>query len=232
LPGFVESNASVLGSALAGYSEADAAGLLEEDLARVAALGAATLRDFAARGCTTVYDVGVGRLGGALEHELLGALARALDAPVRLRGALIPELAKELGAAPGAGDERYAAIGIALWADGSLSHGAAALNEPYLDGSGAGCLYHSETELCEAMRSWQRDGWQLVVHADGERAGERVVRCFEDVLREPADSRPSTQMLHRIEGFALADDELVARAAALGLSLSHAIDDVYFLGEA
>ncbi len=234
LPGFVEPNASVLGSALAGYSEADASALLEEDLARVAALCAATLRDFAARGCTTVYDVGVGRLGGALEHELLGALARALDAPVRLRGALTPELATELGAGPAAGDERYAAIGIALWADGSLSRGAAALEEPYLDGSGAGCLYHSESELSETMRSWARAGWQLVVHADGERAGEQVVRCFEDALCDPAAPGHSTQMrmLHRIEGFALADDELIARAAALGLSLSHAINDVYFLGEA
>ncbi len=236
LPGFVESSASVLGNALADYGDADAAGLLGEDLPRVAALCAATLRDFAARGCTTVYDVGVGRLGGALEHELLGALARALDAPVRLRGALIPELAKELGAAPGAGDERYAAIGIALWADGSLAHGAAALGEPYLDGSGAGCLYHSESELCEAMRRWQRGGWQLVVHADGERAGEQVVRCFEDVLGDPGGASggagSSTPMPHRIEGFALAADELIARAAALGLSPSHAIDDVYFLGEA
>lgn len=232
LPGFVESHASVLGSALAGYSDADAAGLLGEDPARAAALCAATLRDFAARGCTTVYDVGVGRLGGALEHELLGALSRALDAPVRLRAALIPELARTLGAAPGAGDERYGAIGIALWADGPLHHCAAALSEPYLDGSGAGCLYHSEAELSEAMRWWQRAGWQLVVHAEGERAGEQVVRCFEDVLRDPRAPGPATRMLHRIEGFALAGDELIARAAALGLSLSHAIDQVYFWGEA
>lgn len=231
LPGFVESHASVLGSALEGYSDADAAGLLGEDPACVAALCAATLRDFAAHGCTTVYDVGVGRLGGALEHELLGALARALDAPVRLRAALIPELAKALGVVPGAGDERYGAIGIALWADGPLQHCAAALSEPYLDGSGAGCLYHSEAELSEAMRWWQRAGWQLIVHANGERAGEQVVHCFEDVLGDLPASGTSTSMLHRIEGFALAGDELIARAAALGLSLSHAIDHVYFWGE-
>ena len=232
LPGFVESHASVLGSALSDDSEADAAGLLEEDLARVAALCAATLRDFAARGCTTVCDVGVGRLGGTIEHKLLGALARALDAPVRLRGALIPELAKELGMAPSAGDERYAAIGIALWADGPLQRSAAALSEPYLDGSGSGCLYHSEAELCEAMRWWERAGWQLVVHANGERAAEQAVRCFEEILsRHSHSSRPPTAMPHRIEGLALADEELLARAAALGVTLSHPIDQVYFSGQ-
>ncbi len=232
LPGFVESHASVLGSALADYDDAEAARLLGEDPARVAAFCAATLRDFAARGCTTVYDVGVGRLGGAAEHELLGALARTLDAPVRLRAALVPELARALGAVPGDGEERYAAIGIALWADGPVHRGAAALREPYLDGSGSGCLYHSESELCEAMRSWERAGWQLVVHANGERAGEQVLSCFEEILAgRAAVPAVASRPVHRIEGFALADDEHFARASALGLSLSHPINQVYFWGE-
>jgi predicted amidohydrolase YtcJ len=36
---------------------------------------------------------------------------------------------------------------------------------------------------------------------------------------------------HRIEHFTLATDEQIAQAAALGLSVSHTIDDVYFWGE-
>jgi predicted amidohydrolase YtcJ len=227
LPGFVESQVNVLGSALASADAADAASFLKEDPARVAELCSATLRQFAARGCTTVYDAGVGRLAGAAEHELLGALARAPNAPVRVRGALVPELAKALDAAPGMGDERYDLIGIAYWADGHVHDGSAALCEPYLDGSGTGGLNHAEDELCAAMRSWQRGGWQLVVHASGDRAGEQALRCFEDVL----ECRPAAEVGHRIDGFALASDEQVSRAAALGLSLSHAIDHVYFWGE-
>ncbi|HEY2767441.1 MAG TPA: amidohydrolase family protein [Solirubrobacteraceae bacterium] len=224
LPGFVESDVNVLGSALAG---SDGPHLLSDDPGRVAELGAAKLREFAARGCTTVYDTSVGRVAGAAEHELLGALARAPDAPVRVRGALVPQLARAIDAAPRSGDERYDVIGIAYWADGPVHVGAAALSEPYLDGSGAGGLNHADDELCAAMRSWQRAGWQLIVHASGDRAGEQALRCFEEIL----EHRPAMDVRHRIDGFALASDEQVARAAALGLSLSHAIDHVYFWGE-
>ena len=74
--------------------------------------GACALRELAMRGCTTVYDAGIGQLAGAAEHRLLGALARAPDAPVRVRGAFTPELATALGVAPGAGDEHYDVVGI------------------------------------------------------------------------------------------------------------------------
>jgi predicted amidohydrolase YtcJ len=228
LPGFVEPHVHVLRSALAGLGDGeDTADLIAEDPQRVAALCTATLREFAARGCTTVYDTEIGRLGGAAEHELLRALAHAPDAPVRVRGALVPELATALGAVPGAGDERYDVLGIAFWADGSLRDGAAALGEPYLGAQGAGALTHEQAQLCEAMRAWHRGGWQLVVHADGDRACEQVLRCFEEIL----EGQASAQRGHRIEHFTLASDEQTARAAALGLSLSHAIDDIYLWGE-
>ncbi len=227
LPGFVEPHVSVLGSALAGDGGVDAADLLHEDPDRVARLCAATLRDCAARGCTTVYDTGIGRLGGVAEHELLRKLARSPDAPVRVRGALVPELARALDATPGAGDEHYGIVGIAYWADGSMRELAAALQEPYLGGRGAGQLEHEDAELREALRAWHRAGWQLVVHASGDRANEQVLRCFEEILGEsPA------QILHRIEHFTLASDEQTARVAALGVALSHTIDQIYFSGEA
>ncbi|HSZ70203.1 MAG TPA: amidohydrolase family protein [Solirubrobacteraceae bacterium] len=228
LPGFVEPHVSVLGSALAADGGADAAGdRLAEEPECVAELCAATLREFAARGCTTVYDTGIGRLGGLAEHELLRTLARAQVAPVRVRGALVPELASALGAAPGAGDDRYDVAGIAYWVDGAMADRAAALRDPYLGGGDAGALNYTDEELREALRGWQRAGWQLVVHAHGDRANEQVLRCFEAVL---ADAPPG-RTPHRIEHFTLASDEQAAHAAALGLSVSHAINEIYFRGE-
>ncbi|MGH2855243.1 MAG: amidohydrolase family protein, partial [Solirubrobacteraceae bacterium] len=229
LPGFVEPHVRVLAGALAAAGlGADGAGLFASAPERVAELGARALRECAMRGCTTVYDPAIGLLAGAAEHELLRSLARAPDAPVRVRGALTPELASSLGAAPGGGDERYDVVGIAYWTDGSIEDFGAALGEPYLNGLGAGRLNHEEAELREAMRVWHRAGWQLVVHATGDRAIEQVLRCYEAILSEDPPARAS----HRIEHFALARDEQIAKAAELGLSVSHAINQVYYRGEA
>ncbi|MFI5004785.1 MAG: amidohydrolase [Solirubrobacterales bacterium] len=211
LPGFVEPHAHVAKSALAAGLE----------------LGARTLREFAMRGCTTVYDTGIGLVGGAAEHELLGALARAADAPVRVRGAFTPELAAALGARPGAGDEFYDVAGIAYWADGSIEDFAAAVGEPYLNGRGSGGLNHEEAELREAMRAWHRAGWQLVVHASGDRAIEQALGCYEALIAE----EPPARVRHRIDHFTVARDEQIARAAELGLGVSHTINQVYFRGE-
>jgi predicted amidohydrolase YtcJ len=257
LPGFVEPHVHVLESALAAadIDRDDAAGLLEEAPERAAELGAHTLREFARRGCTTVYDPGIGLLGGLAEHELLRSLASASEAPVRLRGAFTPELAAALGASPGDGDERYDVVGIAHWADGPVQDFAAALGEPYLNGRGEGQLLHEEAELREALRVWHDAGWQLVVHASGDRAIGQALRCYAAILAEGWDApavgasagvearppeihsptaRPSVRppAHHRIEHFTLAADEQIAQAAALGLSVSHTIDDVYFWGEA
>jgi predicted amidohydrolase YtcJ len=230
LPGFVESNAGVLRSALAAadIDEDAAAGLLAEEPERAAELAAGTLREFAQRGCTTVYDASIGLLAGEAEHRLLSRLAGAA-APVRLRGAVTPELAAELerGAGPGAGEERYEAVGVSFWADGPVADFAAAVGEPYLNGRGDGALVYEEAELREAMRKWHHAGRQLVVHARGERAIEQALRCYEAIL---SDVSPAA-VRHRIDHFTLARDDQVARAAELGLSVGHAINEIYVRGE-
>ncbi|HEY3828170.1 MAG TPA: amidohydrolase [Solirubrobacteraceae bacterium] len=195
--------------------------------AEVAQMGARTLREFAARGCTTIYDAGIGVLAGVADHELLRSLAQAPDAPLRVRGAFTPQLARALGVAPGGGDERYDVVGIKYWADGSTQGFTAALNEPYLGGRGRGRLNYEEGELCEELRAWHRAGWQLVVHSNGDRANEQVLRCFEEIL----SAEPPAEVHHRIEHFTVASDEQAARAAALGLSLSHTINHIYYWGE-
>lgn len=229
LPGFVEPHVHVLQSALAdaGIAMDAVAGLFEEEPERLAELGAQTLCDFAMRGCTTVYDAGIGRLAGVAEHELLSSLARSPEAPVRLRGAFTPELATSLGAAPGGGDERYDVVGIAYRADGSIEDGAAALGEPYLNGHGLGKLNHKEEALREQMRAWHDAGWQLVVHSNGDRATEQVLRCYEAILV----GTPPAGGVHRIEHFTVPSDEQIAKAAALGLSVSHTINQIYYWGE-
>jgi predicted amidohydrolase YtcJ len=231
LPGFIEPHVHLLANALAtaGIATGAAAGLCEEAPERVAELGAGALRELAMRGCTTVYDAGIGQLAGAAEHRLLGALARMPGAPVRVRGAFTPELATALGVAPRAGDEHYDVVGIAYEADGPIEDFAAALEEPYLNGRPGGTLAYEEAELREALRIWLDAGWQLVVNSAGDLATEQVLRCFEALFAE----REAVTIggPHRIERFTVVHDEQIARAAALDLSVSHAINQVYYLGE-
>jgi predicted amidohydrolase YtcJ len=228
LPGFVEPHVHVMQSALAAAGlEEDGAALFENAPERAAELGARALRECAMRGCTTVYDPGIGLFAGAAEHELLRSLTRAPEAPVRVRGAFTPGLATSLRAAPGGGDELYDVVGIAYWADGSIEDFAAALGEPYLNGRGTGRLNHEEAELREAMLAWHRAGWQLVAHATGDRAIEQVLGCYEAILAEG----PPARAPHRIEHFTVAREEQIAKAATLGLSVSHTINQVYYRGE-
>jgi predicted amidohydrolase YtcJ len=253
LPGFVEPNLHVVASALAAAGGGEAPDSPE----RVAELCADTLRRFAARGCTTVYDAGIGLTLGAAEHDLLRSLAHASDAPVRVRGAFTPELARTLGGAPGGGDERYDVVGISYWADGLLEDFAAALHNPYLDGHGTGRLNHDEARLREEMRAWHRAGWQLLAHANGDRAIDQVLSIYEALLAEDrahplppnaaiggpaatpagggiaaagAAGRGGAEVGHRIERFTVAREDQIAKAAALGLSVSHTIDDIYSRG--
>jgi predicted amidohydrolase YtcJ len=224
LPGFVEPRVHVLMSALAAAGAGEDPTRLPPE--RVAELCASTLREFASRGCTTVYDAGIGLVGGVAEHELLHTLAHAPGAPVRVRGAFTPELATELATVPGAGDERYDVVGINYWADDSLENFAAALSEPYLNGHGMGKLNHDEVQLREAMRAWHRAGWQLVVHSNGDRASDQVLRIYETLLAE----HPRADVRHRIDHFTVSREDQIAKAAALGLSVSHTIDHIYFRG--
>jgi predicted amidohydrolase YtcJ len=256
LPGFVEPNLHVLATALAAGGEVPpsaepvpgepgeplagdtAAQVARDSPERLSELCAETLRRFAARGCTTVYDAGIGLVAGATEHELLGSLARAPDAPVRVRGAFTPELARALGAVPGGSDERYDVVGIAYWADGLLEDFAAALHEPYLNGRGTGSLNHDEAWLREEMQAWHRAGWQLLAHANGDRAIDQVLGVYEALLGEArgraaagqAQAPGRAEVPHRIERFALSREDQIAKAAALGLSVSHSIDDIYSRG--
>jgi predicted amidohydrolase YtcJ len=230
LPGFVEPHVHVLTSALAAaeIDTATAAELFAKEPARLRQLCADTLCDFAARGCTTIYDASIGVLGGAAEYELLRALAHAPDAPVRVRGAFTPELARALDISPGAGDDRFDVVGVAYHADGDVQDHGAALVEPYADGHANGALQYDERELCDALRAWHDAGWQLVVHSNGDGAHGQVLRCFEAIV---GASEPVGPVEHRIEHFTLASEEHTAQAATLGLSLSHPINDIYFWGE-
>lgn len=124
-----------------------------------------------------------------------------------------------LGLGTGFGDEWLKLGAIKLFADGSIGASNAALYEPYKDrgashiSEGRGKLNHDNRELGELVRKAQENGFQMMVHAIGDRAIDSALDAFarEDVER---DDR------YRIEHFELATESQIERAAKLGVIAS------------
>ncbi|MEM2868825.1 MAG: amidohydrolase [Thermoplasmata archaeon] len=80
--------------------------------------------------------------------------------------------------------------GIKLYADGSIGARTAALSEPYADEAGnRGLLLHSTQMLVGTVRRAERERVQLLVHAIGDRAVERVVSAFSEGLKTVGTGR-------------------------------------------
>ncbi|KAF8828910.1 hypothetical protein HHX47_DHR3000914 [Lentinula edodes] len=81
------------------------------------------------------------------------------------------------------GGERLTARSVKIFADGALRTGGAALYEPYADNSITNGLMRIDKDvLFKYIPLFLRDGWQVNVHAIGDRANGLVVDAFEASL--------------------------------------------------
>lgn len=99
--------------------------------------------------------------------------------------------------------------GVKLFADGSLGARTAALREPYHDDQGnQGMLRHTDEELAEMAEKADSAGYQVIVHAIGDRAVEQAADALE-----PLTGRRNEKM-HRIEHASLLPPDLLRRLAS------------------
>jgi hypothetical protein len=103
----------------------------------------------------------------------------------------------EIGLAGRFGDDRLAIGPMKFYADGALTGGTAAFTTPYgASGEFQGSLYWAdEADFRDAIVSAHRQGWQIGVHAQGDRAIDRVLDAYEAAL----DAHPRDDHRHRIE---------------------------------
>ncbi|MFQ5794407.1 MAG: amidohydrolase [Candidatus Bipolaricaulia bacterium] len=102
---------------------------------------------------------------------------------------------------------------IKIFTDGSIGAGNAALNEPYEDRDGTGALNYEPEELKWLVQTAHRNGFQLMIHA----IGDRGIATALDALAEAgvtADDRP------RIEHLELVSDGQIERMRQLGVVAS------------
>jgi predicted amidohydrolase YtcJ len=117
------------------------------------------------------------------------------------------------GIRTGLGDDRLRIGPVKIVSDGSLIGRSAAVHQCYCgEPENVGVMQLSGEELRAALISYHRAGWAVATHAIGDRAIDHVLDAVEEAQRlEPRRVR------HRIEHFAIASDEQVARCADLGV---------------
>lgn len=156
----------------------------------------AALHDLARHGVTSVHDAGV----SAQEVRAMQALLDADKMPIRIYAMLSvldPANDRFLNAGPILDPTHRLDIrSVKISADGALGSRGAALHADYSDAAGQkGLLLHDPAQLSHHMQRSMTAGYQVNVHAIGDRANTLVLDAFEQLISQ----HESGALRHRIE---------------------------------
>ncbi|KAH9851483.1 amidohydrolase family-domain-containing protein [Lenzites betulinus] len=191
---------------------------------------AATVKDAHSLGLTSVHDAGF----NPMSLEFFRREAQATTLPIRVYGMkYFDETAAYWGDAFEkivlAGNNRLSVRSVKIFADGALRSGGAALYEPYADNPETRGFMRIAPELLnEVIPKFMKDGWQVNVHAIGDRANGVVLDAFEAALAKAN----GTALRPRLEHAQILAQKDMARFGDLGVIASvqptHAISDMWF----
>ncbi len=135
------------------------------------------------------------------------------------------------------GDLDFAIVGAKFWMDGSPFTGGAATRTPYAEndfvnqhlnipvGAQHPVLNPADI-LIGRIEKLHRDGYQIALHVQGERAIDEALDTFEAVQT----AHPMPGLNHRLEHNALITKAQMERAVRLGVSLGFFVDHIYYYG--
>ncbi len=161
-------------------------------------------------GITTLHSV-VSPTGYREELEALAGLRSAGALSLRYR-VYIPAEAmgyvKERGFRSKLDDDTVRINGVKVYADGSLGARTAALRLPYADDpSNSGILRHTDDGLGSIVERADATGYQVIIHAIGDRAIEQAIQALSRVTGARNPRR------HRIEHASLLPRDLLTKMA-------------------
>ncbi|QQC91775.1 amidohydrolase [Streptomyces alfalfae] len=122
--------------------------------------------------------------------------------------------ALDLGLRSGFGDDRLSVGALKIYTDGGMMARTAALSGPYEGLGHTGQLQDDPDTLANTIADGHLAGWQLAVHAIGDRAADIALDALERAQR----LRPRPGARHRIEHAGLIRPDQLPRFAQLGLS--------------
>ena len=169
-------------------------------------------RHFAALGITCCVDADLRRES----YEALSSADARGTLEVRVAAMLDHhelDWIRETGRCPG-GSDHFRVNGVKIFADGGMSSRMAAIEGRYaVAPHGSGMLLHDLDELTRLVRDCDELGFQVGVHAQGDRAIRMVLDAYDSVLA----AHPGNPRRHRIEHGGAMSPQLIARTAALRL---------------
>jgi predicted amidohydrolase YtcJ len=186
---------------------------IRRDMARMAAgpsggLVQAAGQRLAALGLTAACDADMRRdtFGAFAEADAGGLLSQ------RIYGLVVHD---HVGAVrQGRHSPRLATEAVKIWADGGMSSRTAAIHGSYpVPPYGSGIMYFERGPLTEMVRDLDARGFQVCIHAQGDRAIETVLDAYAATLAGGAGN----PRRHRIEHGGAMYPPLADRAAALGM---------------
>ena len=214
-------------------------GLPKPNMTDVATYIRQILTACAAQGVTSVREAATGALAGPKEMALLHQLNGQARFPVRVstaQFAVLPGMTpaqvaaawKQAGITPFSGDEMLRADAWKIVSDGSNQGRSGYFLQPYLGEDNGGKADYTPEGLREAMKAGLDDGWQIMVHTNGDAAVEFALEAFEELL----PTYGAQDLRHRLEHCSFTTDDQLTRIAAAGLSPSFLMNHVYYWGAA
>ncbi|TFK25493.1 hypothetical protein FA15DRAFT_668366 [Coprinopsis marcescibilis] len=187
-----------------------------------------TVREAHKHGLTSIHDAGL----DPMSLDFFHGQATKGPLPIRIYG--MKFFNETAGYTPGIPhillpERRLQVRSIKIFVDGALRTGGAALYEPYADNpSTSGFMRIDMAVLRDVIPKFLRDGWQVNVHAIGDRANGALLDVFESVLQ----GINVTALRPRLEHAQMMTKEDMARLGKLGVIASvqptHAISDMWY----
>ncbi len=182
-------------------------------------------------GITTFCDQASGGFRGRGEIDAFKAFATSGHMTARLRYSLIQSGERhwdEMAIAFGDGNEMARATGWKIVSDGSNQGRTGLQRNAYLGRNDNGIAYVGKEALTEMVVKRALQGWQVTVHANGDKAIDHALDAFEAAYVAGA----SRELRFRIEHCSILHDGQIDRIAELGVSPSFLIGHVHYWGKA
>jgi len=186
-----------------------------------------------AAGLTTVHDPGESEIPVLVLKEMYRKGEISLRIYVMLEGKK-PVTGKYLSSGPEIGlfDHHLTIRCIKIYADGALGSRGAALLEPYSDDpANRGIVIMDEEEIYSVTKRALGAGFQVAVHAIGDRGNRNTLNAFERALTETG----ADESRLRVEHAQVLSPQDIPRFKNLGVIPSmqpaHCTSDMYWAGE-